>query len=67
MLFRSRIYPGPRMLMSRNLIYTAVTRAKSCVCLVGVPEVFQEMVDNEAEQRRYTGLKERIKDLTEVE
>ena len=55
------------MLMSRNLIYTAVTRAKSCVCLVGVPEVFQEMVDNEAEQRRYTGLKERIKDLTEVE
>ena len=61
------VYPGPRMLMSRNLIYTAVTRAKSCVCLVGVPEVFQEMVDNEAEQRRYTGLKERIKDLTEVE
>lgn len=57
------VYPGPRMLMSRNLIYTAVTRAKSCVCLVGLPEVFREMVDNETEQRRYTGLKERIREL----
>ena len=29
------MYSGPRMLMTRNLIYTAVTRARSCVCLVG--------------------------------
>ena len=35
------IYSGPRMLMTRNLIYTAVTRAKKCVCLVGLPEMFQ--------------------------
>lgn len=54
------IYPGPRMLMTRNLIYTAVTRAKSCVCMVGIPRTFQEMVNNESEQRRYTGLKSRI-------
>ncbi len=54
------IHTGPRMLMTRNLIYTAVTRARSCVCLVGVPETFQGMVNNEVEQRRYTGWKERI-------
>ena len=47
---------GPRMLMNRNLIYTAVTRAKSCVCIVGLPEVFQAMVDNDSEQERYSGL-----------
>ncbi|MCD8082777.1 MAG: ATP-dependent RecD-like DNA helicase [Clostridiales bacterium] len=57
------IYPGPTMLMTRNLIYTAVTRARSCVCLVGLPEVFQAMVDNETEQRRYTGLKQRIREV----
>ncbi len=51
--------------MSRNLIYTAVTRAKSCVCLVGLPEVFQQMVDNQVEQRRYSGLKDRIRELKE--
>lgn len=54
------VHAGPRMLMTRNLIYTAVTRARLCVCLVGVPETFQGMVNNEIEQRRYTGLKERI-------
>jgi exodeoxyribonuclease V alpha subunit len=60
------IYPGPRMLMTRNLIYTAVTRAKSCVCLVGHPQVFQGMVDNEVELRRYTGLKARIQEIAEI-
>lgn len=52
------------MLMTRNLIYTAVTRAKACVCLVGIPEVFQAMVDNEVEQKRYSGLKDRILEIT---
>ena len=61
------IHSGPRMLMTRNLIYTAVTRAKSCVCLVGVPEMFQNMVNNETEQRRYTGLKSRIRELAELQ
>ena len=46
----------PVPLMTRPLIYTAVTRAKSCVCLVGSPEVFQHMVDNNTEQRRYSSL-----------
>ena len=58
------VHSGPRMLMTRNLIYTAVTRAKSCVCLVGIPEVFQAMVDNEVEQKRYSGLKDRILEIT---
>lgn len=57
------LHSGPRMLMTRNLIYTAVTRARSCVCLVGLPEVFQAMVDNETEQLRYTGLCDRIKEF----
>ena len=57
------VHSGPRMLMTRNLIYTAVTRAKKCVCLVGVPEVFQLIVDNEVEQKRYSGLKDRIMEI----
>lgn len=51
---------GPRPLMNRNLLYTAVTRARSCVTLVGSEEVFQMMVENETEQKRYTGLSEII-------
>ena len=51
---------GPRPLMNRNLIYTAVTRAKSCVCIVGPPESFQAMVDNAEEQKRYSGLDVRL-------
>ena len=57
------VHSGPRMLMTRNLIYTAVTRAKKCVCLVGLPEVFQFMVENELEQKRYSGLKDRILEI----
>lgn len=60
------VHSGPRMLMTRNLIYTAVTRARTCVCLVGIPETFQAMVDNEMEQRRYSGLKDRILELAQL-
>ena len=51
---------GPQMLMSRNLLYTAVTRAKKCVCLVGSRDTFYEMAGNEREQMRYSGLQDRI-------
>ncbi|MDD2958046.1 MAG: ATP-dependent RecD-like DNA helicase [Lachnospiraceae bacterium] len=54
---------GPRMLMNRNLLYTAVTRAKSCVTLVGDPETFYQMIDNTMEQKRYSSLALRIKEL----
>ncbi len=57
------VHSGPRMLMNRNLIYTAVTRARTCVCLVGLPETFQAMVDNQMEQRRYSGLRKRIEEI----
>ena len=57
------IYKGPAMLMNRNLIYTAITRAKRCVVLVGVPEAFYTMIQNTKEMARYTGLKSRILEL----
>ena len=57
------MYSGPRMLMTRNLIYTAVTRARSCVCLVGRPDAFYTMADNSIEQKRYCGLKARIEEI----
>lgn len=60
------IHSGPRMLMTRNLIYTAVTRAKQCVCLVGLAPAFHQMADNCVEQRRYSGLRSRIEELKEI-
>ena len=52
---------GPKMLMNRNLLYTAVTRARKCVTLVGDEKVFAEMENNKMEQSRYTTLDLRIK------
>lgn len=56
---------GPRMLMNRNLLYTAVTRARRCVTMVGDPATFEQMIDNIVEQRRYTTLKARIQELSD--
>ena len=53
---------GPRMLMNRNLLYTAVTRARKCVTLVGDENTFWEMEKNQMEQSRYTTLDLRIKE-----
>lgn len=53
---------GPSMLMNRNLLYTAVTRARKCVTLVGNDAAFVQMVQNTSQQRRYSGLKSRIKE-----
>ena len=54
---------GPRMLMNRNLLYTAVTRARKCVTLVGDEKTFYEMENNRMEQDRYTALDVRIKEI----
>ncbi len=54
---------GPRMLFNRNLLYTGVTRAKNCVTILGSRKTLQEMVDNKYQNRRYTGLAERIREL----
>ncbi len=53
---------GPKMLMTRNLLYTAVTRAKKCVTLMGSSAVFQAMIDNQTEEQRYTSLAKRIQE-----
>ena len=53
---------GPRMLLNRNLLYTAVTRARKCVTLVGSEETFREMINNEKQQRRYSSLDVRLKE-----
>lgn len=51
---------GPRMLFNRNILYTAVTRAKKCVAIVGSAETVQTMIQNVSEQKRYSSLAERI-------
>ena len=61
------MYPGPRMLMNKNLLYTAVTRARKCVCMVGNENCFHQMAQNESEQRRYSSLDERIKEIYELD
>ena len=53
---------GPRMLMNRNLLYTAVTRARKCVTVVGSEETFRDMIRNEKQQRRYSSLDRRIQE-----
>ncbi len=53
---------GPRMLMTRNLLYTAVTRARKCVTVIGSSEVFRSMIDNQTEEMRYTTLAKRIQE-----
>jgi exodeoxyribonuclease V alpha subunit len=57
---------GPSMLMNRNLLYTAVTRAKKCVTLVGNEDTFQSMIKNESEQKRYSGLTDRILEIEAI-
>jgi exodeoxyribonuclease V alpha subunit len=61
------MYAGPRLLMNRNLLYTAVTRAKTCVCLVGVEDCFHQMAANESEQKRYSSLDVRIREAASIE
>ena len=58
---------GPRMLMNRNLLYTAVTRARKCVTVVGSENTFAEMIRNEKQQKRYSSLDLRIREMEEAE
>ena len=54
---------GPRMLFNRNLLYTGVTRAKNCVTILGSRETLREMVENNYQNRRFTGLSDRIREV----
>jgi len=58
---------GPRMLLNRNLLYTAITRARSCVTILGSSDTVRNMIDNVSENRRYTALAERIREPWGVE
>ena len=57
------ILDGPRLLFNRNLLYTAVTRAKSCVVIVGSDKMVKFMIDNKNEQSRYSRLCDQIKEI----
>jgi len=59
------ILGGPKILLNRNLLYTAVTRARKCVTLVGSSAVIYQMIENVNEQKRYSGLCQRIVEMEE--
>ncbi len=54
---------GPRLLFNRNVLYTAVTRAKQCVTIIGSPDTVQMMISNVMEMKRYSGLKRAIEEM----
>ncbi len=58
---------GPRMLFNRNLLYTAITRARKCVTILGSSQVVQEMIANEREHGRYSSLCDRIREIDGVD
>ncbi len=57
---------GPRMLLNRNLLYTGITRARNCVTILGSSDTVRSMIDNASENRRYTGLRDRILELSGI-
>lgn len=57
------LFSGPRVLMNRNLLYTAVTRAKQCVVIVGNGRLVESMIQNNDEQKRYSSLDLRLAEL----
>ena len=59
------MYTGPRMLMNRNILYTAITRARKCVCMIGEEDIFMQPAANESDASRYTSLDMRIRELAQ--
>ena len=57
------VFRGPVPLMNRNILYTAVTRARNCVTILGTSQVLNEMIANENENRRYSGLEDCLREL----
>lgn len=57
---------GPRMLFNRNILYTAVTRARTCVAIVGDEHTVRHMIENESQQRRYTSLDLRLQEIGNI-
>lgn len=61
------VLSGPKMLFNRNLLYTAVTRARKCVTILGSKETIREMIHNEKQYHRYTSLSRRIREMEQEE
>lgn len=59
------ILSGPPALFNSNLLYTAVTRAKMCVVILGSRDAVMTMIDNTSQNKRYTGLEDRIREITD--
>lgn len=57
---------GPKLLYNRNLLYTAVTRAKKCLVIVGSDQLFQEMIKNRNEQARFTSLAQQLREFSKI-
>ena len=57
---------GPRQLFNRNLLYTGVTRARNCLTVLGSRQIMEEMISNNTENMRYTGLEKRIREVKGV-
>ena len=53
---------GPSILCNRNLLYTAITRAQKCVAVVGRQSMVEQMIHNETEQKRYSGLNDCLRE-----
>ena len=58
---------APRPLLNRNLLYTAVTRARKCVTIVGSENSVNEMIQNESEMKRNSGLVDSIIEMEEAD
>ena len=54
---------GPKPLFNRNLLYTGVTRARNCLTILGSREILKDMIENNQENKRYTGLRSRIREV----
>lgn len=57
-------FMGSPLLMNKNLLYTAITRAKELVVVVGIPKALKYMVSNTRSMERYSSLRDRIIDIT---
>ena len=60
------VFSGPPMLLTRNLLYTAMTRAKALVVLVGREEIIRRMVENDHVFRRYSTLSDRLRETANL-
>ena len=58
---------GPSGLFNRNLLYTAITRARKCVVILGERETIAQMEQNISQNTRYSGLKDRILEMKQEE